>query len=109
MCWTRADALDTRLQSQTRKVEERQQIVVADVEKQVRRAFVVAVLHQLDQRKAEQLLVELDRLLDVAADERHVVDAARAGRRPLGRWAQVFCVPLLAQRRGLGGAIDESS
>jgi hypothetical protein len=36
-------------------------------------AGVVAVLHELDQREPEQLLVEPDRLLDVPADQREVV------------------------------------
>jgi hypothetical protein len=71
----------------------------------MRRPLVVTIFHELDQRKAEQLLVELDRPLDIAADERHVVHAAGSGRRPRGRIAQVFRAPLLTTRRGLGGAV----
>ena len=58
------------------EVEEAEQVVVADVEEEVAGARVVPVLHQLDQREAEELLVEPDRLLDVRADQRQVVHAA---------------------------------
>src|SRR5215831_7587847 len=89
------ETLDARPQPQAREIEERQKVVVANVEEQVRRALVVPIFHQLDQREAEELLIELDRLLDVAADQRHVVDATRRGPRPLGGWPQIFLVPLL--------------
>ena len=47
---------------------------------------VVAVLEHLDQREAEDAVVELHRALDVAADEGDVVHAAcRAGRTSLTR------------------------
>ena len=58
------------------EVEEAEQVPVADVEEEVARAGVVAVLHQLDQREAEQPLVELDGLLHVTADQREVVHPA---------------------------------
>jgi hypothetical protein len=45
---------------QTGKVEERQQVLVADVEEEVRGPRVVAVLDQLGEREAEQVLVEAD-------------------------------------------------
>src|SRR5689334_8164721 len=61
------------------EVEETQQIPVADVEEEVARALVVAVFHQLDQREAEEALVELDGLLDVLADQRQVVHPADGG------------------------------
>jgi len=62
----------------------------------VRRARVVAIFHQLDQRKADEILIELDGLLDVAADQRQMVQAARGGRRPVRRWTQVLLRPALA-------------
>ncbi len=51
---------------------------------------VVPVLHELDQREAEHLLVELDRLLDVAADQREVVHPPHRGGRALAGRAQVL-------------------
>src|SRR4051812_6243078 len=68
--------LTVRLQVQPRKVEERQQIGVADVEEEVRRTVVVAVLDELGQRELEQLLIEPDGSFDVAADERRVMQSA---------------------------------
>ena len=68
---------------QAGEVEEGQQVAVADVEEEVRGAGVVAVLDQLGQREAEHVLVEADRPLDVAADQRGVVQAAGGRRRPL--------------------------
>ena len=76
-----ADRLDARLEAQPGEVEEAQQGLVAEVEEEVRRPGVVAVLDQLDQREAQQVLVEPDRLLDVGADQRGVVDAAARCRR----------------------------
>ena len=55
----------------------------ADVEEEVRRALVVAVLEQLDEREAEQVLVEADRALGIGADQREVVHAAAVRLRPL--------------------------
>ena len=51
-------------------------VMIADIEEQVRRPVVVTVLHELDERKPKQALVDLNRLLDVGADERGVVDSA---------------------------------
>ena len=73
---------------ETREVEEGEQIAVADVEEEVRGAGIVAVLDQLGEREAEQVLVEADGPLDVAADQRRVVQAAgraMAGRSAAGR------------------------
>ena len=55
------------------EVEEREQVAVADVEEEVGRALVVAVLEQLGERELEQVLVEADRPLDVGAEQRDVV------------------------------------
>src|SRR5882757_429106 len=66
------------------EVEEPEQVAVPDVEEEVRRSRVVAVLDHLHQREAEQSLIEVDRLLDIAADQRDVVNAA-GGRRPRRR------------------------
>ena len=57
------------------QVEERQRVAVADVEEEVGRAPVVAVLEQLGQRELEQALVEVDRALDVRAEQGDVVHA----------------------------------
>src|SRR5215472_575053 len=77
----------------TGEVEEPEQIVVADVEEEVVGASVVAVLHELDEREAEEFLVELDRLLGVATDQGEVVHALYGRRRPAAPGPQV----LLAQ------------
>jgi hypothetical protein len=42
-------------------------------EEEMVRAFVVAILYQLDQ-EAEEVLIELDRLLGVLADQGEVMD-----------------------------------
>jgi hypothetical protein len=63
-----ADGLGERRVVVAREVEEAEQVAVADVEEEVAGAGIVAVLDQLDQREPEELLVEADRLLDVAAD-----------------------------------------
>ena len=90
-----AETLGCLLQPQPGEVEEAEQRVVAEVEEEVRRARVVAVLDQLDEREAQQPLVERDRLLDVAADQRGVVDPAAGRRRSVGRRYQVFATQLL--------------
>ena len=59
----------------------REKVAVADVEEEVRRPAVVAVLEQLGQRELENALVERDRLLDVARDERKMMETARRRRR----------------------------
>ena len=80
------------------EVEEAQQVPVADVEEEVAGPGVVAVLHQLDQREPEQVLVEPDRLLDVAADQREVVHPAHRGGRA-GTRARCRYFSLRAARR----------
>ena len=72
------------------QIEEGDRVAVAEVEEEVGRAAVVAVLEHLDQREAEHAVVELHRPLDVAADERHVVHAARGAGRALIAGQQVL-------------------
>jgi len=90
-----ADRLDPGFEAQTREVEEAEQRLVAEIEEEVGGPGVVAVLDQLDEREAQQVLVELDRLLDVGADQGRVVDAPAWRRRALPCGLQV----LLAQLR----------
>ena len=66
---------------EAREIEERQAVAVSQVEEEVRGPGVVAVLEQVGQRELEQPLVEVDRLLDIAAEERDVVDAFGRRRR----------------------------
>ena len=80
------------------EVEEAEQVVVADVEEEVARAGVVAVLDQFDEREAEEVLVEPDGLLDVLADERGVVHAARAARLASLEGVQVLLAQLVRVR-----------
>src|SRR5215217_6931538 len=84
-----ADGLGERRMVVAGEVEEAEQVAVADVEEEVAGAGIVAVLDQLDQRESEELLVEADRLLDVAADEGDVVDPGGGGGRPVGGRAHV--------------------
>src|SRR5205823_13266453 len=78
-----------RAQVEPREVEEREQVAVADVEEEVARAAVVAVLEDLGQWEAEHLLIEANGPLDVRRQQREVVDAARRRRRSLVRRPQV--------------------
>src|ERR1035438_8822856 len=71
------------------KVEEPEQVAVADVKEEVIRAGVVAVLDQFHQREAEEPLIEADGLLGVLADQREVVNALDRGLRPIRRGPQV--------------------
>ena len=59
------------------EVEERERVAVADVEEEVRGAAVVAVLEHVGERELEQVLVEGRGALDVGAEQRDVVHAAR--------------------------------
>src|ERR1700712_2907063 len=77
-----ADRLHAGLEAEPWEVEESEQRLVAEVEEEVRRPGVVAVLHQLDEREPEDVLVERGRALAVGADQGGVVDAS-AGRVPL--------------------------
>src|SRR5205823_8801642 len=86
------DVLDTSVrllggaEPEAGEVEEGEQVVMADVEEDVRRPGIVTVLHGLDEWEAEEVLVELDRPVDVAADEGEVVDSlGRGGGTELGR------------------------
>src|SRR5262249_59975990 len=83
------------------EVEEPEDVVVADVEEEVAGARVIPVLHQFHQREAEKLLVELDRLLDVLADQGEMVHALHGGGRPLTTAAQVLLAQLLPARPDL--------
>ena len=129
MCWTPPIVSLNAGWSRPGEVEEAEQVAVADVEEEVAGAGVVAVLHQLDQREAEQFLVEADGLLDVPADQCGVVQAAAGGRRPLrpaaagtcrgaahgarGSWRvprlQVAASPALLPGRGPGTTVTEPS
>ena len=53
-----AEALGVRVEVETGEVEEHEQVAVADVEEEVGRALVVAVLEELGEREFEQPLVE---------------------------------------------------
>src|ERR1700740_173118 len=72
-----------------REVKEAEQVVIADVEEEVVRARVVAVLHQFDQREAQELLVELDRLLGIFTDQREVMHTADGCRGAVCQRAQI--------------------
>src|SRR5690242_17720062 len=86
----RADRFDAGLQAKAREIEEPKQGLVSKVEEEVRRAMVVTILHQLDEREAQKSLVELDRLLHIRADQREVVNAATNGVGTGRRRAQVL-------------------
>src|SRR5207244_4792888 len=75
-----ADRLDAGLQAQPGEVEEAEQRLVAEVKEEVRRPLVVPVLDQLHQRKLEQVLIELDRALNVGTYQRSVMDASPRSR-----------------------------
>jgi hypothetical protein len=87
-----AEHLGVGADVQAGEVEEGEQVAVADVEEEVRGARVVAVLDQLGEREAEHVLVEADGPLDIAADQRRVVQAAGSGGGALAGRAQV-CLP----------------
>ncbi len=84
-----ADRLAERGVIVTREVEKTKQVVVADVEEEVTRTDIIAVLDKLDKGESEELLVEADRLLDVTANQREVVYPLHRGRRPLALRPQV--------------------
>ena len=72
-----------RPQPEAGEIEVGEGVAVADVEEEMCRALVVAVLEHLDQREAEHLLVELDGSFDIAADQSDVVHAAGGADRPI--------------------------
>src|SRR5258707_4618360 len=80
------------------EVEEPEEVVVADVEEEVVGALVVPVLHQFDQGKPEKLLVELDRLLGVTADQGEVVHALNGCRQPAAFPPDIFLAQLCPAR-----------
>src|SRR5262249_41112451 len=96
-----ADAFLSRFEAETREVEETEQRAVAEVEEEVRRAGIVPVLRDFHAREAEQPVVELDRLLHVAADERGMVDAPTTRGGSLGERSDVA---LAEVRASLGQA-----
>ena len=97
-----AEHLRVLAEVEAREVEEGEQVAVADVEEEVRGTLVVAVLEQLGERELEQVLVERDRRLHVARQQREMVHATRRRRRPvLGR--REVPIPELVP---LGGPVD---
>src|SRR5258708_34078284 len=93
---------------ETREIEEGEQVPMTDVEEEVGRALVVAVLEQLGERELEQVLIEGDGRLDIAREKREVMDTARRRRCALTRRPEVFGPegsPLLAaiHRRTVSG------
>src|SRR4051794_24391134 len=93
-----AEDLGVLTECEARQVEEREQVAVADVEEEVVGAGVVAVLEDLGERELEDALIEVDRASYVGADEREVVQAARAARRALRCGPQVAAPDQLALR-----------
>ena len=75
-----AELSTPRLRAPAWKIEERSRLSLP-MSKNSASSPCVAVLHQLDQAEAYHPLVELDRVLDVATDQRHVVDSASRRRR----------------------------
>ena len=58
---------------------------MADVEEEVCRPLVVAVLEQLRERELEHVLIEGDRCLDVTREEREVMETGRRRLRAIVR------------------------
>ncbi len=83
------------------KIEEREQIVMTDVEEEVRAARIVAVLEELDEGEAEQALIEADGALDVRTDERRVMNAACGALSPF-----ILGPQMMGPRRGAGFEVD---
>src|SRR2546426_10101199 len=81
-----------------RKVEEGEQVAVSKVMEEVSRTLQIAILEQLHQWEAEHLAVELDSALDVRADQRQMVKAARAGCRPFRFRFEIRLLQCLALR-----------
>src|SRR5271166_5718335 len=89
-----ADRLHPSRVLEAGKVEEPEQVLVADVEEKMVRTRIIPVLYQFDQREPEKLLVELDRFFRVAADQREMVHAMNGRRRPAGGRPQVLLAQL---------------
>ena len=58
------------------KIEEGQKVPVADIEEEVGRTPVVAVLEQLGQRELEHILIEPDGPFDVTRQQGEMVQTA---------------------------------
>ena len=76
-----AEDLGVLIEVESRQVEEREQVAVADVEEEVVRAGVVPVLEDLGQGELQDALVEVDGAPYVGAQQREVVQAAGAALR----------------------------
>ena len=104
-----AEPFRHRLEAEAGEVEEGEHVAVADVEEEVRLTFVVTVLEQLDQREADQVLIEADRALGVGADRargdarRRPVDAGRASFGP-----QVLLAQLAPRRSARAASVSWS-
>ncbi len=93
------EALRHRRETEPGEVEERKHVAGADVEEEMGRAFVVAILEQLDEWEPEHVLIEADRALGISADEREVVHASTV------RIGSIGAKELLAE---LGPPLSES-
>ena len=89
-----AEYLGVAFETEAWEVEERKSVSVADVEEEVRRAGVVAVLEQLGQRELEEPLVEGNRPIDVGRDQGLMMHPAGSRRRTVPRRDQVLCAHL---------------
>ena len=91
-----AEHLGVGAEVEARQVKERQQVAVADVEEEVVRPGVIAVLEDVGKRELEEALVELDRPAHIGREERDVVDAAGARGRAVAPLAHVAAPDLVA-------------
>src|SRR5262249_61962232 len=76
-----------RAQVQPWKIEESNGVAMANIEEEVRRAFVIGILKDIGQGKCEEVLVELYSPLNVGAELRHMGYAA------CSRWWRVGIGP----------------
>ena len=87
-----AEHLAVRVEIEARQIEIGERVAVADVEEEVSRALVVAILEHLDQREAKQAVVELDGALDLIGHR------TRTAAAPLSQPAEeIHRLPLLGQ------------
>src|SRR5258705_9261526 len=70
-----AEDLPVRADIEAGKIEERQQVCVANVEEEMRGARIVAVFNEFGQWEFQQLLIKAHGALDVAAHQRGVVQS----------------------------------
>ena len=90
--------LRVRTKIETGKVEEGQQIAIADIEEEVVGPLVVTVLEDVGKRELEQVLIEADCPFDVGSEHSGVMQATRGGLRSLLGRSQVrraYSCPLL--------------